>query len=422
MNDPTGQARFKFRIRRALFFCTTMLLVGSGIRAMDMAAKFFLDTSTQYYVLPPGNKALGTNALGLRNPEIGPKDATRILFLGDSFTQGLGVKEEEGFVRRSEKILRQRFKVEHVNAGMTGFSPGNELGLYRAIRDRVRPDIVVVCLYQNDVYESGESLLLRRMKHNQQKKLGIRLLYWVAPNTSDFIYRTLLQKRYHDLLTSQALTLDRTEALLAASDAPERNPAPTPPPTVNPALFLIQGEVRKYAEELGVEESVTNAWLARNGAALVDGRNPQEVLLGLLEPDYFAQVYALEPHARPKFEAMLKAVFKIKEEAEANGSKFALIYIPSDIRYDRSKFDLMRNYGYVMDERWLEGRTEFGLELQRRTVTEKIPYMTLLDAFRKSNVGLTFPLDQHLNRRGHEVAAEAVAAFLEEHFASDLKK
>ncbi|HMW59116.1 MAG TPA: GDSL-type esterase/lipase family protein [Leptospiraceae bacterium] len=410
------------RSRRAVFIAATIVLVLVAIRAMDALSGWFLDTSTQYYVLPAASTTLGTNSLGLRNREIGPKDGTRILFLGDSFTQGLGVREEDGFVRRSEKLLQQRFRVEHVNAGMTGFAPGNELGLYRAIRDKVQPDIVVVCLYQNDIYESGESLLLRRMKQNQQKKLVIRALYGIAPVTTNFVYRTLLQKRYHDLLMSQALTLDRTQALLEESDSAQQRQPASPPLTLNPAMFVIQNEVRKYAREMGIRDEATSEWLARNGPSLVDGRNPQEVILGLLEPEYFSQVYTLDARARPKFETMLKAIQKIKEESEQNKSAFAVVYIPSDDRYDREKFNLMREYGYSMNEEWLDGRVLSDIEIERWMSNHQTPYLSMLSPFRKSREPLTFPRDQHLNKRGHEVMASAVAQFLEGNFASRLQK
>lgn len=422
MNTPADPANERLRFRRPIFIVVTLLLVFGAIRLMDAVGAFFLDTSAQYYVLPPGNAALGTNSLGLRNRELGPKAGTRILFLGDSFTQGLGVLEEDGFVRRSEKTLRQRFQVEHVNAGMTGFSPGNELGLLRAIREKVQPDIVVLCLYQNDVYESGESLLLRRMKQNQQKKLGVRILFWIAPNTANFVYRTFLQKTYNDLLMSQALTLDRTQAMLIASDSTrEKQPQVVPASAFQPALALIQSEVRKYAKEMGADESATDRWLAQNGQALVDGRNPQEVLLGLLEPEYFSQVYGLDARARPKFETMLKNIRRIKEETEQSGAAFAVVYIPSDVRYDKSKFDLMRSYGYAMDESWLHDRVPMGIELRQRMEKENIPFLNLLDTFRRAPGPLTFPRDQHLNRHGHDVAAAAVAHFLEASFQSRIK-
>ena len=47
-----------------------------------------------------------TNSLGYRNPEIGPKQGKRLLFLGDSITFGQGVNEEWTFVRLLENLAR----------------------------------------------------------------------------------------------------------------------------------------------------------------------------------------------------------------------------------------------------------------------------------------------------------------------------
>jgi len=73
---------------------------------------------------------------------------TRVLFLGDSFTYGYGVDDEETIPRLIEKECHARFRnVEVINAGFHGSSP-MQYDLYlRKIGYSLNPDIVVVLLY-----------------------------------------------------------------------------------------------------------------------------------------------------------------------------------------------------------------------------------------------------------------------------------
>jgi len=99
-----------------------------------------------------------TNSLGLRNREVvmpKPKGDKRILFVGDSFTMGWGVKETETFPRIAENLLNSinlPYHVETVNAGFAAAGPS---GYYIYLKDfgmKLDPDIVVVGLFMgNDI-------------------------------------------------------------------------------------------------------------------------------------------------------------------------------------------------------------------------------------------------------------------------------
>lgn len=99
-----------------------------------------------------------TNKFGMRNPDIDlvkPPNTKRILFIGDSFTMGWGVKEEDGFVRKTEQILSGQhlpFAVQAINAGFTAAGPS---GYYLSLKIDglpLDPDIVVVGFYLgNDI-------------------------------------------------------------------------------------------------------------------------------------------------------------------------------------------------------------------------------------------------------------------------------
>jgi lysophospholipase L1-like esterase len=96
-----------------------------------------------------------TNALGYRNPPIGPKHGRRILFLGDSITFGLGVNEEHTFVRRIEDLAgRDGRHWETVNAAVNGLGTNGEIAVLHETGLSVEPDVVVLGFYLNDFLES----------------------------------------------------------------------------------------------------------------------------------------------------------------------------------------------------------------------------------------------------------------------------
>ncbi|HLJ55425.1 MAG TPA: SGNH/GDSL hydrolase family protein [Chthonomonadaceae bacterium] len=94
------------------------------------------------------------NTLGMRNCEIRPKSAavTRVLVLGDSFTEAYQVGDAQTYCARAGAALRSRFGpgVEIVNGGRSGASPAYYLHLAEFYRRAVQPDSVVIQLDQGD--------------------------------------------------------------------------------------------------------------------------------------------------------------------------------------------------------------------------------------------------------------------------------
>lgn len=98
-----------------------------------------------------------TNRFGLRGPDPTiPKPAgmLRILMLGDSFTFGFPVNDEETFAHLIEQGLRARgYPVEVINGGVSGYSPTLE---YVSLRDdflKFEPDLVMVWYDYGDLQE-----------------------------------------------------------------------------------------------------------------------------------------------------------------------------------------------------------------------------------------------------------------------------
>ncbi len=109
----------------------------------------------RHFTNEDGESVLVTqNALGFRGPvypEVRDPRHLRVLFLGDSFTEGTQVADAELFTRVMERI---RPDIEAVNAGTASYGTLQELLLWREIGARVNPDSVVVMFYSNDLTDN----------------------------------------------------------------------------------------------------------------------------------------------------------------------------------------------------------------------------------------------------------------------------
>jgi len=128
---------------------------------------------TYHYVSDEFDVHVTTNRYGFRGPtpEREKRPGTiRALFLGDSFTFGYPVRDEETFASRIEQGLRvQGRPVEIINGGVAGYSPVLE---YLTLRDELlafSPDLVVLWYDLGDLqddYTHGRSLL-----HDQARRI-----------------------------------------------------------------------------------------------------------------------------------------------------------------------------------------------------------------------------------------------------------
>ena len=117
-----------------------------------------------------------TNAKGVRNdrdiPYNKPEGTFRIVGLGDSFTLGYEVEQEDTFLYRLETDLKARGfeRVEVVNLGVSGFGTSEELITLRHEGMAYDPDLVLLGYFVNDIQNNvmsdmfvleGDSLSLR---------------------------------------------------------------------------------------------------------------------------------------------------------------------------------------------------------------------------------------------------------------------
>ncbi len=102
---------------------------------------------------------LVTNSLGMRSREVGPRAPAgtfRILLLGDSFTEGLGLELPDTVGARVEAMLNaagcgRAFEV--INAGVASYSPILEYVQLNRVGLALHPDLVVLNFDMTDVHD-----------------------------------------------------------------------------------------------------------------------------------------------------------------------------------------------------------------------------------------------------------------------------
>lgn len=160
------------------------------------------------------------NHLGLRGPDLPPKTAEeyRILCLGDSTTFGQGVPEDATIPALLESDLAEAAAaagrtVRAVNGGLRGYATIHELALLRELGSEIRPDLVVLLWYTNDLERPDPVRTAEELERSGPVALDTRSRMdgsdvWIWRGRQVLRSSALLMK-VHDLLDSKpALVLD----------------------------------------------------------------------------------------------------------------------------------------------------------------------------------------------------------------------
>lgn len=108
-------------------------------------------TYTGWLLRTPPSR-MRTNALGGRGPEVGAKTKLRVVALGDSFTFGQGVEEDEAFVQVAARSLAgQGLDVEMLNFGVPGHGQPQAVALLEHRLLELDPDVVLLNVFANDL-------------------------------------------------------------------------------------------------------------------------------------------------------------------------------------------------------------------------------------------------------------------------------
>jgi lysophospholipase L1-like esterase len=147
------------------------------------------------HTLSQRDLTIDVDSLGLRAPELGPKekDETRVLVIGDSIVFGDFVPAEETLTGRLQALAAARHpgkKVRFINAGLPGAGTAEELYLYLETCDAVKPDLVLLGMYLNDA-QTAKSFYAQSIPPPFSKS---RFLTWAA-NRVQIVGKSLERSR-----------------------------------------------------------------------------------------------------------------------------------------------------------------------------------------------------------------------------------
>jgi len=124
----------------------------------DMDHSFFEDDVALRVVLAPNVSTTGfrTNRHGTRGGDIPAKQPTekRILAVGDSFTLGMQVRDDETFSALLDESLGDSIRV--LNAGVPGYGTEQAVGMMRRLVPSIKADAVLLTVYTgNDLRDNA---------------------------------------------------------------------------------------------------------------------------------------------------------------------------------------------------------------------------------------------------------------------------
>lgn len=216
------------RAYSGLFFARMMVLDDRlGWRHAKNVSKTFRNEDSD-------DVAVSQNANGHRGKYYGPVKSNgkyRILTLGDSFTEGVQVKEDELFSAHLEKLNTD---VEVMNAGVGGYGTVQEYLYLTSEGLKFRPDLVLLMFYDNDlsdnclsyypgfgprpfaVWKNGDIQIIEQLDYKEFKKFVIPVPLWTFLNSHSYLYYfvnvSIYQKIFADKMRRlQRMDLDGTQ-------------------------------------------------------------------------------------------------------------------------------------------------------------------------------------------------------------------
>ena len=121
-----------------------------------------------------GNVIYRYNSAGFRDMEHAlekPAHITRVIVVGDSVTEGSGIRQEELFTSYVQAHLGSRFEI--INLGMSGLNTPQEIHILDVEGMKYAPDIVVVNFILNDCDFFSEFYAGERYYQNKDEKIGL---------------------------------------------------------------------------------------------------------------------------------------------------------------------------------------------------------------------------------------------------------
>jgi len=336
-----------------------------------------------------------TNSEGLRYREIPRQraaDGYRVLVLGDSYTEGLGVEAADRFTNHLEHGFQEAGQeISFINGGLSGAAPNDYARLLKYVGLDYKPDGVLVCLFANEVGNTSENSARNSIDPPPPSRSGFKRYasrWW--PRTYTLLGTAKTRWQYRRRM--------RTYDFVTA--------------------------VSSRARRQGIPEERMDAWsesLPSNiVAAINDGRFGFGVLsYGLLYPEFWTDSLDLDSErSEAKWKNMIDSLESIVSMVEREGIELAVAFLPVHFQYDPATHrpdHLAIRSGTLVRKEWLTADSEIEIRLKHWAALRDIPFLSLTEAFREAisrESALDYAWDGHWTPAGHRVAARALRRWL----------
>ncbi len=340
-----------------------------------------------------------TNSLGLRNKEISfdkQPGIKRILILGDSYTFGVYVEDDETFSARLESLLQEDgYKVEVINAGYAcGWETDEQYAWLLNEGLKLNPDIVILGFFLgNDI-------------------TGINPENWTEINKKGLPIKIHDKDLYID--ESGRIRSKKSDNKTVGSEFIYRIPVLRE----SQLLILLSKKFEYYKEKIVMRlEENKNLSAPPSGASVY--WYPQ--IFGASAGKVYEKYNSTYLQRRSEFnqkELLFKKLLEgMRDATEEHGIKFAVLMVPFNFQVEPEYFlpkvfalpdeqKAIRNGEILIAENYFE---TIKTELEK----ERIKYLDILGPMRRAN-GKYYPRngEVHFNPNGHNFVAEIIKRFI----------
>ncbi|MCA9445646.1 MAG: hypothetical protein KC931_00930 [Candidatus Omnitrophica bacterium] len=145
------------------------------------------------------------NSHGLRSPEVSlekPEGTFRILVLGDSWTYGVCIPQDQTYPAQLQKILEEKHpnrSIEVINTGLAGYETYNESVYFKRHGYQFEPDIVLVGYYPVNDFHDKKAKYERHAKEKAEHPLLYKIKRYPKTDMRTYQYfqyfRSLAKER-----------------------------------------------------------------------------------------------------------------------------------------------------------------------------------------------------------------------------------
>jgi len=319
-----------------------------------------------------------TNSLGLLGNEIAvkkPANVFRILILGDSFTEALQVKEGKSFCEQLELLLNKnrqaagkRFEV--INAGVSSYSPICEYLLFKRELTKLSPDIVILQLFANDIFEDNKTKAMSVMDGNG------------------------MPVRINKFFTSESMIM---------------RPNPEKSQQVNEFIYKIQKNILNRSAMFQViyralQKSNKKSRIHKQMTMLEEFNDDNQFFI-IQEAN---PLYQNKSFMEKTWNNTQKYILAIKDLASELNAQFFLFYIPPEAQLKLTHYGEASGYFHRY-----HANNNLNDKLLKFSQEKGVKYLDLLPIFENNkDKGLYYNWDGHMKENGHNLVTQALFEYL----------